>query len=244
MAMNQAGKAETGRVELARHALRFEGAGRGAPPLVLLHGLVDTLEIWSRIAEPLAARRRTIRVDQRGHGESSAPPGPYTREDLAADVVALLDDRGVSRGVLVGHSMGGIVAMTTALAYPARVAGLVLLGTASQCNEQTAGWYERIALAGERDGCAGLARAIYGEKAKRRVVGDPQGIVHVTRTLPRASEIIAAALPDSLATLEVLPGLGHWLHVEAADAVVEALDRWLSRTQQGGDTGPEQEQSA
>jgi pimeloyl-ACP methyl ester carboxylesterase len=274
MAMNHARKAETGRVELARHALRFEGAGRGEPPLVLLHGLVDTLEIWSRIAEPLAARRRTIRVDQRGHGESSAPPGPYTREDLAADVVALLDDRGVSRAVLVGHSMGGIVAMTTALSYPERVAGLVLLGTASQCNERTAGWYERIALAGERDGCAGLARAIYGEKAKRRVVGDPQGIVHVTRTLkslhpdpltprlagiacpalllvgekdpmgPRASEIIAAALPDSLATLEVLPGLGHWLHVEAADAVVEALDRWLSRTQQGRDTGPEQEQSA
>jgi pimeloyl-ACP methyl ester carboxylesterase len=73
--------------------------------------------------------------------------------------------------------------MTTALEYPGRVAGLVLIGTASQCGEKVSGWYERIALAGEREGSRGLARAIYGERSRKRVDGDAQGIAHVTRTL-------------------------------------------------------------
>jgi len=244
-----------GSVELGSHALCYDEAGRGDPPFACLHGLVDTLEIWDRLAPPLAERRRTIRFDQRGHGESRAPAGRCAREDMAGDLVRVLDALDVERAILVGHSMGGIVSMATALAHPDRVAGLVLLGTASQCNERTAQWYERIALAGERDGCEGLARAIYGEKSRKRVRGDAAGIAQVTRMLktlhtdpltpklgavtcralllvgesdpmgPRASQIIAASAPD--AELRVLPGCGHRIHVEAADAVLEAIDAWL-----------------
>ena len=247
------------RVDVGGHALRCDVRGKGEPPFVCLHGLVDSLEIWDRIVGPLAERRRVIRVDQRGHGGSEAPPGPYAREDLAADVRALLDAHGADRAVLVGHSMGGIVSMATALAHPDRVAGLVLLGTASQCNEKVAGWYERIARAGEVDGLAGLTRSIYGKDAKKSVVGDAQGIAHVTRALgslytdpltpklgalacpalllvgekdpmgQRASEILRDAMPEGRAVLEVVPGRGHWLHVEAPDTVVGAIDRWLGR---------------
>jgi pimeloyl-ACP methyl ester carboxylesterase len=243
-------------LDLESHALRYTEAGRGGDPaFVCLHGLVDTLEIWDRIAPRLAQRRRTLRFDQRGHGESGAPAGPCTREDLAGDVVRVLDAFEVERAILVGHSMGGIVSMATALEHPDRVAGLVLLGTASRCNERTADWYERIARAGERDGCEGLARAIYGEKSRRRVRGDAAGIAQVTRMLKtlhsdpitpklaalacpalllvgendpmgtKPSQTIAASLPD--ATLRVLPGCGHWIHVEAADAVLDAIDAWL-----------------
>jgi len=242
-------------LRVADHAFRGTADGRGDPPFVCLHGLVDTLEIWDRLSGPLAERRRTLRLDQRGHGESGAPAGPYRREDLAADVVGLLDALGIERAVLVGHSMGGIISMTTAVAYPERVAGMVLLGTASRCNERTAQWYERIAQAGETDGCPGLARAIYGDKSKRRVTGDAKAIAAVTRTLaslytdpltpklesldcpvlllvgekdpmgPKASEIIAGALPD--AKLQVLPGCGHWIHVEASDAVSDAIADWI-----------------
>ena len=95
----------------------------------------------------------------------------------------MLDALEISRAILVGHSMGGVVAMTTALAYPDRVAGLVLIGAASQCSEKVAHWYERIARAGETDGTAGLARAIYGERSDKRIAGDARGIAHVTRTL-------------------------------------------------------------
>jgi 3-oxoadipate enol-lactonase len=239
---------------LPQHELRLDVAGAGPPDLLCIHGLVDTLEIWDRVAAALAERARVARYDQRGHGESTAPPGPTRREDLAADTVAVLDALEIERAVLVGHSLGGIVAMTAALEYPTRVAGLVLIGTASQCSEKVAGWYERIARAGERDGNAGLARAIYGERSDRRVAGEAVGIAHVTRALvslfddpltprlgeihcpvrllvgekdpmgPKASRIIREKLVD--ATLELVPERGHWLHVEVPDVVVRALDRW------------------
>ena len=245
------------RIDVGGHGLRVDVSGEGPPDLLCLHGLVDRLEIWDRIAKPLSARGRLIRVDQRGHGESDAPPGPYRREDLAADVVSVIEHFGSTRAVLVGHSMGGIVAMTTALAYPERVAGLVLIGTASQSKQKVAEWYERIALAGERDGSAGLAHAIYGEKTRKVVSGDAQGIAHVTRALkslytdpltpklaqircpvlllvgekdpmgPKASVIIAEELPD--AQLEVIPDCGHWIHVEQPEAVLKAFDAWVHR---------------
>ena len=242
------------RIDVGGHSLAVDAAGAGPPHFVCLHGLVDHLGIWDRLAPELAARGRLIRFDQRGHGDSDAPPGPYAREDLAADVVSLLDALGVERAVLVGHSMGGIVSMATALAHPDRVAGLVLIGTASQCSEKVAGWYERIATAGERGGTDGIARAIYGDGSSKTVRGDAQGIAHVTRTLmslhddpltprlgdvgcptqllvgekdpmgPKASAIIEREIPG--ATLEVVPGCGHWLHVEAPEVVMRAIDRW------------------
>ncbi len=245
------------RVHLESHSLRYRIAGAGEPPFVCLHGLVDTLEIWDPLIGALAERRRSICFDQRAHGESEAPAGPYRREDLAADVIGVLDALHVERAILVGHSMGGIVSMATALARPERIAGLVLLGTASRCNERTADWYERIALSAEEHGAEGLARSIYGKRTSKRIDGDAAGIAHVTRTLkslysdpltpklaelqcpalllvgendpmgPKASETIATALAD--ATLEVLAGRGHWVHVEAPDAVVAAIDRWLPR---------------
>ncbi|MHC4342672.1 MAG: alpha/beta fold hydrolase, partial [Planctomycetota bacterium] len=231
--------------------------GEGERHFTCLHGLVDTLDIWSRLAPHLERRGRVLRIDQRGHGASDAPAGPYSRADLAADVVAVLDAEGVEQTVLVGHSMGGIVAMETALEHPDRIAGLVLIGTTSECREKVAGWYERIAVAGETDGVAGLARAIYGEKSKKRIAGNAQGIAHVTRMLkslhsdpltpklgdircpalmtvgekdpmgPKASEIVHGAMPAGRARLVRVPEKGHWLQLEAVDAVVTALDAWL-----------------
>jgi 3-oxoadipate enol-lactonase len=250
-------------VDVGGHALNVRSEGSGLPTFVCLHGLVDRLEVWDALAPGLAERGTVLRADQRGHGESGAPPGPYTREDLAADVVGLLDARGIDRAILVGHSMGGIVSMVAALLHPDRIAGLVLLGTASHCNEQTASWYERIAVAGEETGLDGIARAIYGKDSSETVEGDAGGIAHVTRTLkslhtdpltpklktlacpvllvvgeedpmgPRASELISHAVPAGTASLRVLPGQGHWIHVDAADAVLEAIDEWLPAVAHG-----------
>ncbi len=244
-------------IQVGGHRLRLEIAGNGSPTFLCLHGLVDRIEIWDQLADPLAERGRVARIDQRGHGGSEAPPGPYRREDLAADVSAVIRELGDPETVLVGHSMGGIVSMTTALAYPEQVAGLVLIGTASQCNEKIAGWYERIALAGEKDGNEGLVRAIYGEKSRKVILGDAQGIAEVTRTLkslyddpltpklpeircpvllivgdkdpmgPKASSIIAAQFPN--AELVTVEDCGHWVHVDEPDAVLEAIDHFLPR---------------
>lgn len=235
--------------------LRVAESGAGHRAFLCLHGLVDDLAIWDRVEPALAARGRVVRIDQRAHGESQAPPGPCGRGDLVSDVRAVLDATGLDRVILVGHSMGGIVSMATALAHPERVAGLVLIGTASQCSAKIAAWYERIATAGERDGAEGLARAIYGERSRRRIRGNPAGIAEVTRMLvslyedpltpqlgaidcpvllvvgdkdpmgPAASTILAEALPR--AELVVVPECGHWVQVEEPEALVAALDRWL-----------------
>ncbi len=250
-------EASTRWIEAGGHRLRCVVSGDGALTLLCLHGLVDRLEIWDRLSGPLAEFGRVARIDQRGHGESEAPPGPYRREDLAADVALVIEALGAPRAVLVGHSMGGIVAMTAALSHPERIAGLVLIGTASQCSEKVAGWYERIARAGEREGTDGIARAIYGDASEKRVDGDAQGISHVTRMLkslhsdpltaklsaircpvllivgendpmgPKASPLIAAQIPH--AELVVVPGCGHWVHVDEPGAVIEAFARFAPR---------------
>lgn len=251
------------RIDVGGHALEAELTGAGLLSFVCLHGLADDLGIWKKLAPALAQRGRTVVVDQRAHGKSEAPPGPYRREDLAADVRAVLDAFGIERTILVGHSMGGIIAMTTALAVPDRVAGLVLLGTASQCSGPVAEWYERIAVAAESEGLDGLRRAIFGARSERRIAGDAQGLAHVTRCLrslhddpltpklasvccptlllvgdkdpmgPGASAIIQKAIPGSV--LEVVPERGHWLHVEAPESVLEAIDRFLAtRFRDGG----------
>lgn len=255
-ASRRAGPSELRRIDVGGHALRCALSGSGEPVFVCLHGLVDRLEIWDRLAPKLASRGRVVCVDQRGHGQSDAPSGPCGREDLARDVVALLDALGVARALLVGHSMGGIVAMATALAHPDRIAGLVLIGTASRCSEKVAGWYERIARAGEAEGLDAIARAIHGADTQRRIEGSARGIADVTRMLkslhgdpltpqlgrlacptlllvgekdpmgPRASEIIRDALPQGIGRLRSLPGRGHWLHVEAPDDVLRAIDEW------------------
>lgn len=244
-------------IDVGGHRLRLEASGSGSPTFLCLHGLVDRLEIWDRIAASLASRGRIARIDQRGHGKSDAPPGPYRRAALAADVSAVIRELGDPKTVLVGHSMGGIVSMATALAHPDQVAGLVLIGTASQCNQKIAGWYERIALAGESDGNDGLVRAIYGDRSRKTIEGDAQGIAEVTRMLkslyedpltpklpeircpvllvvgdedpmgPKASSIIAAQFPD--AELVTVPDCGHWVHVDRPDRVLAAIDAFLPR---------------
>src|SRR5947208_11650645 len=93
----------TRHVDVGGHALRIETRGAGPPYFVCLHGLADTLSIWSRLAPGLADRGQVVLVDQRAHGGSDAPPGPYRREDLATDVRGLLDRLAIDGAVLIGH---------------------------------------------------------------------------------------------------------------------------------------------
>jgi pimeloyl-ACP methyl ester carboxylesterase len=77
----------------------------------------------------LAERFEVLLFDNRGIGESDAPPGPYTVEELAADAVQVLDEAGFGRAHVVGTSLGGMVAQELALSYPERVERLVLACT-------------------------------------------------------------------------------------------------------------------
>ena len=106
--------------------------GRPDRPTVVVGGSVgSTLATWEPQLAALSVEFQVIAYDHRGHGGSPAPPGPYAIEDLALDVVALLDDHQVARAHFVGLSLGGMVAQLIAARQPERVDRLVLLCTAA-----------------------------------------------------------------------------------------------------------------
>ncbi|HTS85093.1 MAG TPA: 3-oxoadipate enol-lactonase [Usitatibacter sp.] len=99
--------------------------------VVLVHAIGCDHRMWDSLAAALASRFRVIRIDVRGHGRSPEPPGPYSLDELADDVAALLDARGIERAHWVGLSMGGMIGQAFALAHPGRLHRLVLANTTS-----------------------------------------------------------------------------------------------------------------
>lgn len=103
--------------------------GEGSPPFVILHGMLGSSRNWQTVGRDLAAHRRTFALDLRNHGES--PHGdPMTYEAMVADVLAWLDARGLATADLIGHSMGGKVAMVLACRRPGRVGRLIVVDIA------------------------------------------------------------------------------------------------------------------
>jgi len=100
-------------------------------PLVLIMGLGYGRWGWEPVVEPLAAHYQVITFDNRGYGDSDAPPGPYTAAQLAGDTLAVLDAVGVDRAHVVGASLGGAVAQELALRHGGRIEKLVLMATMS-----------------------------------------------------------------------------------------------------------------
>jgi 3-oxoadipate enol-lactonase len=120
----------------------------GAPAVTLSHPLGATLRIWDAHVPALTPRFRVLRYDTRGHGGSEVPPGPCTLEQMADDVVGLLDAAGIARTHFVGMSMGGLVGMTLALTHPDRVRSLVLCDTTACYGPALeAMWRERLRVA-------------------------------------------------------------------------------------------------
>jgi pimeloyl-ACP methyl ester carboxylesterase len=104
---------------------------RGAPPLVLVHGLGGSWRSWGRVIEGLAARFRVLAVDLPGFGRSPEEPGGgFELDSVAGRIGDALDHLRVGEHVLVGHSMGGGVAIAYALRFGARVRRLVLVSPA------------------------------------------------------------------------------------------------------------------
>jgi pimeloyl-ACP methyl ester carboxylesterase len=107
-------------------ALNYAVDTSDGPPLVLLHGVTSCWQGWLPVVPALAARRRLYAPDLRGHGRSERVAGGYTIPDYAADIVAFL--RGVvgAPAVVVGHSLGAVIATAVAAAAPELVAAVVL----------------------------------------------------------------------------------------------------------------------
>ena len=102
------------------------GAGE---PLLLIHGLGYGRWGWEPLLPLLAERFRVISFDNRGIGESSVPPGPYTAGEMAGDALAVLNAADVEHAHVVGTSLGGMIAQELVLEAPDRVDRLVLIST-------------------------------------------------------------------------------------------------------------------
>jgi pimeloyl-ACP methyl ester carboxylesterase len=96
--------------------------------IVMLHGYTDSSHSYARVLPLISARYHLFALDQRGHGDSSKNAPSHTLEEMADDVLALINTRGIDKIILVGHSMGSMVAQRFAAIYPERVARLVLIG--------------------------------------------------------------------------------------------------------------------
>jgi pimeloyl-ACP methyl ester carboxylesterase len=108
-----------------------DSSGTEDRPLVLVHGFTGSRDDFADVCGALAAKGRTIRVDQRGHGDSSNTGRieDYNLDVAVADLLGFLDALKIDRCDLLGHSMGGMVAIRFVLAHPERVSSLVLMDT-------------------------------------------------------------------------------------------------------------------
>ncbi len=108
--------------------LFYRESGKGEP-LIILHGLYGSSDNWVSIAKELEPFYRVINVDQRNHGQS-----PHNKEhsytDLANDLLELLDELGLEKAILLGHSMGGKAAMQLTVIHPERVSSLIVVDIA------------------------------------------------------------------------------------------------------------------
>ena len=112
----------------------------GAVPIVFLHGVMSSGKTWGWLPEEVTQQHRIVRIDFRGHGRSDHKPG-YTVADYAADVLAVLGEVGTP-AVLVGHSLGGVVAWWIAQKHPGHVTAAFLEDPplfASESSDERAG---------------------------------------------------------------------------------------------------------
>src|SRR5215212_6402158 len=115
-------------IELHGHRVIYRIAGDG-PPVVLIHGMVNSSKHWERVALRLADRYTVVAPDLLGHGDSAAVRGDYSLGAHACSIRDLLTTIGIDRATVVGHSLGGGIAMQFFYQFPQRVERLVLISS-------------------------------------------------------------------------------------------------------------------
>lgn len=163
----------------------LEGTGEGIP-LVFVNALGTDLRIWDGVVPHLMDRHPVLRFDKRGHGLSDCPPAPYTIHDFSTDLLRLLDQLEISQAILVGISVGGMIALDFAASWSELVHSMVLCDTAPIIGTADL-WNDRIDKLRE-NGMQSMAEAIlarwFAPSFKERSPAAYQGYYNMLTRMP------------------------------------------------------------
>lgn len=120
-----------------------EDGRRDGPALLFSNSLGTDLQVWDKVVPAFAGDFRVLRYDNRGHGLSDAPVAPYSLDDHVGDLTAVMDGAGVDKAIVVGLSVGGLIAQGLAARSPERVRALVLSNTAHRIGSVES-WTQRM----------------------------------------------------------------------------------------------------
>lgn len=168
--------------------LRYDFTRGRRAPIVLIHEMGGTLESWDDVVLPLSEFASVLRYDQRGVGLSEKVPGPVTIDQLAGDLVNLLDALSVKEPVaVVGNAVGASVAAAFCALHPHRVAALVMLapatGLSADRREAALRRIEAIERRGVRAAFADGGSDVPPRFAMLRLASDPMGLCTMWRML-------------------------------------------------------------
>jgi pimeloyl-ACP methyl ester carboxylesterase len=208
-----AGALERVQTTLHGHLINLTIAGKG-PPVVLIHGVAGRASQWDEIAIRLAANHLVIAPDLLGHGESAKPRGDYSLGAHASGIRDLLVGLGVQRASIVGHSLGGGIAMQFAYQYPELCERLVLVNSG-----------------GLGDEVHGLLRAatLPGSEFVLPVIAHPR-VVRAAGILPRALGLARVRTRPDL--VEMARGYQALANAEARNAFIHTLRAVIDPTGQ------------
>lgn len=198
------------KTEINGNIFGYDDEGHG-PALVFVHGFPFDRRVWRKQAAALRGSHRVVTVDLRGFGESSAGDGRGSMQQFAEDVHDLLRALLTERVVLVGHSMGGYVALAFAHAFPEELRGLVLVGT--QAGPDTPegaaarrGTIEKVRAGGVRVVTEAMAPKMVAPANQAQMLDQVQGLMATATPAGVIGALEAMAdRPDSrsaLATIE------------------------------------------
>lgn len=186
------------KTEIKGRILGYDDEGHG-PALVFVHGFPFDRTVWQPQVAALRGSHRVITVDLRGFGESPAGGGPGSMHRFAEDVHDLLRELQTPRVVLVGHSMGGYVALAFAHYFPEELRGLVLVGTQAGPDSEAGAAGRRATIEKVR---AGGVRVVTEAMAPKMVAPASQA-----RMLDQVQGLMATATPAGvIGALEAMAG--------------------------------------
>lgn len=191
--------------------IRYADRGSGEETVILIHGFGGDLDNWLFNIDALAAKARVLALDLPGHGQSEKAVKDAGLAGLSAALTGLMDAAGVKKAHLVGHSMGGAVALKTAATHPERVASLTLIGSAGLGTEINGDYIAGFVQASSRREMKPLLEQLFDDAGlvSRQLVDDVVKYKRIDGVGEALSAIASAVFPDGRQAdvLAATPGL-------------------------------------